>query len=161
MQNDRPHTARSGNQGRFISNIDGSSFAQKLLGAVNTSRAALSIFVFGLYLAILGGIFILAPNALLTLVYLPTTQEVWIRLVGFLLLVLSFYYLMAGRTDTRAFFQWTLYTRLAAIIFLVGFVVAGLISPVALLFWLGDLAGALWTWFALRIDETGKRHQII
>ncbi len=159
MQNDSTPPSGSDQRWKFSSLNDGSSLAHRILGAAISSRAALSIFIFGFYLAILGGIFILAPNVLLSLVYLPTTQEVWIRLVGFLLLVLSFYYLMAGRTDTSAFFQWTIYTRLAAIFYLVGFVVFDLISPIALIFWLGDLAGALWTWFALRIDENMIRPQ--
>lgn len=159
MQNNSTHPGAAGQEAKFLSQIKGSSLTRIILGEARSSRAALSIFVFGLYLVILGGIFILAPNVLLSLVSLPTTQEIWIRLVGFLLLVLSFYYIMAGRTNTRAFFQWTLYTRLIAIFFLVGFVVSDLISPLALLFWLGDLAGALWTWRALRLDDSSMDSQ--
>ena len=113
------------------------------------SRASLSIFVFGIYLVILGSVFILAPNSLLALAGLPATQEVWVHLVGFLLLVLSVYYLLAAKQNVKPFFTWTLYTRFGAIFFLLGFVAFGLIGPVALLFWLGALAGALWTYWAL------------
>lgn len=120
------------------------------------SRAGTSIFVFGIYLVILGLIFTLAPNTLLSIVNLPSSQEVWIRLVGMLLLFMAFYYLMAGRTETRNFYHWTLYTRLGSVLFLVGFFIAGWVSPVAFLFWLGDLAGAAWTLAALRLD--GNEH---
>lgn len=117
------------------------------------SRSAVSVFVFGIYLVLIGGVFILIPNTLLSLVNLPTTQEVWIRLAGMLLVILAFYYLMAARTETKAFFEWTIYARMGSVVILLGFVLTGLISPIALLFWLGDLAGALWTWSALRKER--------
>lgn len=120
------------------------------------SRAALSILVFGIYLVVIGLIFLLAPNAVLALIGLPPTQEVWAHLVGFLLLVLAFYYLMAARSEIRPFFRWTLYTRFLAVFVLVGFVLAGWIGPVVFLFWLGDLAGALWTLLALRKDNQSR-----
>ena len=116
------------------------------------SRAALSILVFGIYLAALGLVFLLAPNALLALAGIPATQEVWAHLVGMLLLVLATYYLLAATSETRPFFRWTLYTRFSAILVLIGFVAAELIGPIVYVFWLGDLAGAVWTWLALRKD---------
>lgn len=117
------------------------------------SRAGTSIFLFGIYLVILGLIFTLVPNTLLRIINLPDSQEVWIRLVGMLLLIMAFYYLMAGRTEARSFYHWTLYTRLGSVFFLVGFVTAGWVSPIAFIFWLADLAGAAWTWSALRQDR--------
>jgi hypothetical protein len=120
------------------------------------SRSATSIFVFGIYLVCIGAAFLLAPNLLLSIANIPETQDVWAHLVGFLLLVLSFYYLMGARQRVTAFYRWTLYTRLGAIFFLVGFVLADLTGPVVFLFWLGDLAGAIWTWWALRKDEADQ-----
>jgi len=57
---------------------------------------------------------------------------------------------LAGRADLVPFFRWTLVTRCVAAFFVFGFVLVGWISPVIILFWLGDLAGALWTFIALR-----------
>jgi hypothetical protein len=56
------------------------------------SRAGTSIFLFGIYLVILGLIFSLVTNTLLSIINLPDSQEVWIRLVGMLLLIMAFYY---------------------------------------------------------------------
>lgn len=117
------------------------------------SRSGLSILVFGFYLVLLGGMLLVVPNPLLAVAGLPPTDEAWIRLAGMLLLILSFYYIQAARTETRAFFQWTLYTRLGAILFLVALVTTGLTKPVVYLFWLGDLAGATWTSLALRAEH--------
>ena len=114
------------------------------------SSSAKSVFYFGIYVALLGFLLVFFPNPLLQLVNVPVTQEVWIHLAGMLLLFVGFFYVMAGRTNFFPFFRWTLVTRGIAVVFLIGFVLAGWVSPVILLFWLGDLAGALWTFFALR-----------
>jgi hypothetical protein len=44
------------------------------------SSSARSIYFFGIYIACLGALLIFLPNALLGLVNLPPTEEVWIRL---------------------------------------------------------------------------------
>jgi hypothetical protein len=114
--------------------------------------SAKSVFVFGIYVACLGVMLVFFPNPLLRLVGVPATSEVWIHLAGMLLIFMGFFYVMAGRAQLVPFFRWTLVTRGAAAAFVTGFVLARLISPVILLFWLGDLAGALWTLFALRAE---------
>ena len=116
------------------------------------SRSATSILVFGIYLAALGFVLLLIPNLLLGLAGLPPATDPWIRMMGMLLLVLALYYLLAARAATRPFFQWTLYTRLGAPLVLVPLVLLGWLPFAALLFWLGDLAGALWTLWALRSE---------
>jgi len=87
-------------------------------------------------------------------VNVPASYEVWIHLVGMLLIFMGFFYAQAGRENMTAFFKWTLVTRTAAAAFVVGFILTGLISPVILLFWLGDLAGAIWT--AVALKKEGK-----
>jgi len=114
------------------------------------SRSAKSIYYFGLYVMLLGFLLVFFPNPLLRLVKIAGTNEVWIHLAGMLLLFMGFFYVMAGRADLVPFFRWTLVTRCVAAFFVIGFVLVGWISPVIILFWLGDLAGALWTFIALR-----------
>lgn len=121
--------------------------------------SAISILAFGLYLGLIGLLLILAPNMLLGLVGEPPTKEVWIRLAGMLVLFMGFFYARAGSYPLYPFFRWTLVTRCAAAVFVTGFVLAGLVGPVILLFWLVDLAGALWTGLALHREGrlwTGK-----
>ena len=52
------------------------------------SRAAVSVLVFGIYMVILGLIMLVFPNQLLSLFAYPTTTEVWIRILGFIVAVL-------------------------------------------------------------------------
>ena len=114
------------------------------------SKSGLSIFVFGLYLAVLGTILIVTPNFLLGIFAIASTTEVWIRVVGVLVLFLAFYYIQAARSRTTDFFRWTVYARPALIIFFVAFVLLGYANPALILFGVVDLMGAVWTGLALR-----------
>jgi len=66
------------------------------------SNSARSIFVFGLYVAVLGIMLIVVPNFLLKAISRTSTTEVWIRVVGLLLLYLGFYYTQAARKEISA-----------------------------------------------------------
>ena len=117
------------------------------------TRSAFSVFVFGLYIAALGILFVFVPNLLLGLVNIPATDEVWIRFVGMLLLFMGFFYIQAGRHNLVPFFKWTLVTRGIAFFFALGFWLKGYVSWIIILFWLGDFAGLLWTWYALQAEK--------
>ena len=109
------------------------------------TRSALSILVFGIYLSIIGCILLVGPNLLLSSIRLPPTSDPWIRLMGMLLLVLAFFYIQSARYGFKPFFTWTLYTRFGAVLVLLPLVLLGVLDPIVLVFWLGDLAGATWT----------------
>ena len=55
------------------------------------SKAARSVFVFGIYLIVLGLGLLLFPNSLLGIISIPSTTEPWIRVVAMLLLILAYY----------------------------------------------------------------------
>ena len=114
------------------------------------SNPAKSVFAFGVYLVGLGAIFVIKPNILLTLFGFPSTSEVWIRIVGMLLLILAFYDIQAARKELIDFFQWSVYARSSVIIFFTAFVMFGFVSPMLILFGVVDLLGAIWTGLALR-----------
>ncbi|MCU0395477.1 MAG: hypothetical protein MUF29_06185 [Chitinophagaceae bacterium] len=117
-------------------------------------NSAKSVWYFGLYILVLGLTLVVTPNLLLTLVNLPVTAEVWIRVVGMLLIFLSVYYLYFARHPHPAFFRLTVYNRAAVILFFLVFVLLELAAPVLLMFAVVDLAGATWTWVALKGEES-------
>ena len=121
------------------------------------SRSGVSIFVFGLYLVSLGAVLILAPNLIQSLAGISTEADIWIRLAGMLMMIMASYYILAAKNGIKVFYRWTLFTRLGAVLFLIGFVLADLVGPIVFLFWLGDLAGVIWTWRALRVEGKNKR----
>lgn len=81
---------------------------------------------------------------------LPATSEVWIRLVGMQLAFLAVYYWTAAGAGLVPFFRATVLCRLTVPVFFVAFVAAGWVGWPLLLFSLFDVAGASWTWWALR-----------
>jgi hypothetical protein len=118
------------------------------------SNSARSVFVFGLYLLVLGIVLLVAPNFLLGMFFLPSATEIWIRVVGMLLVFLAFYYIQAARKGIMDFFQWTVYARSTVILFFTVFVLLGFASPPLILFGVVDLLGAIWTGLALRSSRT-------
>lgn len=118
------------------------------------SKSARSVFVFGLYLVVLGIVLLVAPNILLGLFFLPLTTDVWIRVAGMLLIFLGFYYTQAARNEMTEFFRWTIYVRSTVIVFFAAFVLLGFARPPLLLFGGVDLLGAIWTGLALRSLKT-------
>lgn len=69
------------------------------------TASARSVFVFAFYLVGLALVLLVAPNVLLRLFGVPVTGEVWIRVVGMLVLFLGFYYAQAARRGMTEFFR--------------------------------------------------------
>jgi hypothetical protein len=118
------------------------------------SKGARSVFVFGLYLVVLGIALLVAPNFLLGLFFLPGTTEVWVRVTGMLVLFLGFYYVQAARKELIDFFRWSMYPRSTVILFFAAFVLFGFARPPLILFGIVDLLGVIWTGLALRHSRT-------
>lgn len=114
------------------------------------SKAAFTIRAFGCYLLVLGVVLILVPNLLLTTSFMPPTQEVWIRVVGVLAFNIGVYYLYAAKCEATAFFTASVYTRSFVLVAFAAFWIAGLASPMLVVFGAVDFAGGLWTRQALK-----------
>jgi hypothetical protein len=119
------------------------------------TKAARSVFVFAIYLFALGGTLVAVPNVLLSVFRIPPTTEVWIRVVGMLVLILGLYYAGAARRELREFFAFTVWGRGAVLVFFAAFVLLGFAPPVLLLFGAVDAAAATWTALALSSDSAG------
>ena len=128
------------------------------------SNAAKSIFVHGVYLLGLGVVMLIIPNVPLKIVGLAETQEVWIRVVGMMSLVLGYYFVQSARKELTDFFRSTILTRSSAIVFFVLFVAAGF-APINLLILIAvDPVFIIWTVLALRsasATQTGLAHKAV
>ena len=116
------------------------------------SRAAKSIFIFGIYVTILGLLITLIPNIILSIFSHPETQEIWIRVAGMLVFILGLYYVAAARAELTEFFRFTVYGRWAVMFFFLAFVIFLNASPVLIAIAFVDLCGAIWTRIALSGD---------
>ena len=116
-----------------------------------------SLIVFGGYVTLMGLVLMLVPKLILPLVGLSINGEVWIRLLGFVLLCSSVYYIGAGRLQWLPFARWTIYTRLAAPVVVVALIFANIAPLQMASFGMADCLGGLWTWWAIRHD--GKQQE--
>ena len=114
------------------------------------NKAAQSVFYFGIYLALLGLALLIKPNFILGMFGMPETSEIWIRVVGMLVLLLAVYYTQMGRQGLVPFLWITVYARMAVIVFFTAFVLIYSVSPMLILFGAVDFLGALWTLWALK-----------
>lgn len=117
------------------------------------SRSAFTVRAFGVYVMLLGVVLILLPNLLLSAFGLPTTTEVWIRVVGVAAFNIGVGYWFAAKSEARAVFVGTLYSRSFALVAFTAFAALGLVSPILILFGAVDFAGAMWTMAALKAEQ--------
>ncbi len=116
------------------------------------SRAARSLFVFGIYLEALAIVLIVWPNRLLHLFGVAQTHEVWIRALGVLVLNIGVYYLVAAHHDFRSIIVASVPIRFGVMGFFVAFVLMNFAEAPVLIFGAADVVGAVWTFRALRAD---------
>lgn len=116
------------------------------------ARARWTVQVWGWYTGALGVTLNVAPNTLLALFGLPSTTEVWIRVVGMFLLFISYQNFVAARGGNLELIRLGVHMRLSVPLFFGAYVVAGLVPPVLLLFAAVDVAAALWTRWAVQAD---------
>ncbi len=114
------------------------------------SRAALSIFVFGLYLLGTALVLLIAPNTLLGILGVAPATEPWIFVLGVVVSALGLYYIVAARAELVAFFRATVWVRALVLAGFTGLVVAGIAPAQIIGFGIIDVIGAAWTWMALR-----------
>ena len=115
--------------------------------------AAKSIHYFSFYLILMSLTLMLAPNILLTTVGMPETAEVWIRVVGLLAGVLGVYYFITAKYNYVQLIKATVFTRIGVILFFTLFVLLQYAHPMLIGFGLIDLAGAIWTYTALKKSQ--------
>lgn len=114
------------------------------------SRAAKSVFAFGIYLIAVGVGMVSMPNTALGPLGFPPSTEVWPRVAGVVALVLAYYYLQAARRELTAFFHWTVHARAMVFVAFAALVLLGLAPKPLLALGAVDLLAAIWTGVALR-----------
>lgn len=113
------------------------------------SPSAVSMFVFGIYVIIVGVGYLFIPNSILSLFKLPKTNEPWIRIMGLIVLILGFYYIIAAQHELMPFFWATIVGRFTLFVGFIILVITKKAKPVIIGFGLVDAVGAIWTLFAL------------
>jgi len=114
------------------------------------SRAARTVFVFGVYLVGVAVTLAAAPNLLLGLLGIPAAHEPWIRVLGIVVGALATYYIVAARGDFVPFFKASVWVRVLVLVAFCGLVALSWAPAAIIGFGVIDSLGGLWTWLALR-----------
>ena len=109
------------------------------------SATALSIFVFGIYVICLGFVLLFIPNTLLTIFKFEKTNEPWIRILGLVLAILGFYYIVVAQNELTPLFWASIIGRFSLFIGLAGMVLTKKVKPAIMILASVDAIGALWT----------------
>ena len=112
--------------------------------------AAISLFVYGVYLLVNGVGLLCAPNLLLNLLGLASTEEPWVRVLGLVAGEIGFYFVFTARKSVTSLFQAMVHARGAAALGFVALVVLER-GPIQLLFFaVVDVVSAIWTHYAFK-----------
>jgi hypothetical protein len=117
------------------------------------TAASKSLYFFAIYLLVLGLTLVIFPNNLLSLFFMPETNEPWIRVVGMLVFCLGIYYYFMAPTNNVLFLTLSVYLRASVMIWLTVFVLLDWVSPMIILFGIVDLLAAGWTYFLLKAGK--------
>ena len=106
------------------------------------------------YVIVSGTSLLFFPNFLLGLFGIESTNEIWIRVLGMLVLALSFYYYAMYKNGGKEVIRATVQGRLFFCAGLVTFVILGMVKPVLLGVAIAETGLALWTLSEIR--KAGK-----
>ena len=121
------------------------------------SKTSISILVYSIYLGTGGAGMAFIPNVMLPLLGVPPTNEVWIRLFGFLALVLGAKGINGALLNLTPVMQFDIYTRTCFAVFLTVLILMGISPPIMIIFAIIDFVAAMWTLVSIRADKRGKR----
>jgi len=122
------------------------------------SKSARSVFIFGIYLGVIGLILLIVPNMLITPFGIEPANEVWIRLSGILLMALAVYYTLGAKHEIVVIMKATAFIRLTIIFFFTAFALLKLTSPNIIIFSVIDFLGGAWTFLMLKNEGHFKRN---
>ncbi len=112
-------------------------------------NARFSVLVWAIYELVIGVGLFLIPTQVTQIVGIDDPQEVWVRVLGLIVVLIGVYFLGAVLNNSTWMYQYTVFGRVIAVIGLT--YLAILDGPWQLsLFAATDAVGAVWTYLALR-----------
>ncbi len=121
------------------------------------SRAAVSCFVYAIYLIGLSLSLFFIPDFASGLAGLEPHKDVWVDVAAMAILVQSVYFIVSSRSESTNYFRASVPLRYAVPIFFATFAALNLTKFSILFFTPPDVIFATWTLLALRAD--GRAHQ--
>lgn len=115
-----------------------------------TNKRYISLIVQAIYVLITALELICIPNVLLGMFGFPPTSEIWIKVLGIVLIALATVYYGIIKFGNDEVVKYTMWGRIIVGIGFVILVISGQTLPALILFAGIDIATAIWTWFELK-----------
>jgi hypothetical protein len=109
------------------------------------TRAARSVYAFGIYLTATGAILVTAPNILLMMLRLPSTNEPWIHVLGVPVMAMGVLHVSSARHELVPFFRSSARIRFAVLAGFIILAVLRIVPAIVIGFGVVDAGAALWT----------------
>ena len=117
------------------------------------SKTAFTIKASCCYIIALGLALVLVPNLVLSAMRMPPTSDVWIRVLGVVVINIGIFFWVAARTEAIALFHVSVILRPLVLVWFGAFVLLGLANPMLLVFGVIEALGALWTWLTMKSEQ--------
>jgi len=114
------------------------------------TKAAQSMYVFGVYGALTGMGFVIAPETMISTLHMAPISPGWARTIGMLAFIIGVDDIVAARAECVPFLKLSVPLRYGFATGITTLVVTGQMSVTTLGFGAVDLVGATWTMLALR-----------
>ncbi len=114
------------------------------------SKNFMSLTVQAIYVLLTGLQLIFVPNMLLSMFGFEPTTEIWIKVLGIVVLSLALIYYAVSKQDNRDVVKATMFARLLVGSGFLLLVLTGQVKSALILFAGIDIATAVWTWFELK-----------
>ena len=115
---------------------------------------AKTIRLFGIYLILEGLFLMLAPSTILSTIGIPDPESVWRIVLGFVVVVLGYYYVRNAQANLIPFFGFTVQVRIAQFVFFVWLYVFERGTLTLVIFSFIEFAAGMWTWRALKAQSS-------
>ena len=117
------------------------------------SKTAFTIKASCCYIIALGLALVLVPNLVLSAMRMPPTNDVWIRVLGVVVINIGIFFWVAARIEAVALFHVSVVVRPLVLVWFGVFVLLGFVSPMLLVFGVIEALGALWTWLTMKSEQ--------
>ncbi|MBL4706339.1 MAG: hypothetical protein JKY54_17560 [Flavobacteriales bacterium] len=119
-------------------------------------KSAKSVFFYGNYVILIGISFLLFPNFTLGILGIEPATEVWIYFFGWFVMWLGIYYVISSLHNVKPFIMATIYGRPTLLAFIGLLVYLKMLDPIFIVFGIGDLLTAIWSYSLILSERKGK-----
>ncbi len=121
-------------------------------------RVEISILVWGIYIIILGLFMITIPVKTMALFDYQISDDLWVRFIGILAVVLGLYYIQVAQKKIIPLYRWKIVGHAFGLLCMTIFIISGVADKRLIGTMVIELAGCLWTLITLKWASNSTVH---